>query len=132
MARTVFDAEALSESAQFEVAHLISEESSRQGEGVDNGWSEVINTRSFERRFDEPKIKRRIMGNEDCITNELPEAHDDLLNSWGWCEHGISQSGDNCDLWGKSDTRIDEGVKGANRFACLHLDCTDLANEVAL
>ena len=90
MARTVFDTEALSESAQFEVTHLISEESSRQSEGVDNRWSEVINTRSFKRSFDKPKIKRRVMRNEDRITNELPEARNDLLNSWGGCEHGVS------------------------------------------
>ena len=65
-------------------------------------------------------------------TKELPEARNDLLNSWGGCEHGVGQPGDDRNPRGKRDTRIDEGVKGANRFACLHLDCTDLADEVAL
>ena len=72
------------------------------------------------------------MGDEDRITNELPEARNDLLDSWGGCEYGVGQPGNDRDLRGKRDTRIDEGVKGANRFACLHLDRTDLADEVAL
>ena len=72
------------------------------------------------------------MGDEDRITNELPETRNGLLNSWGGREHGVGQPGNDRDLRGKRDTRIDKGVKGANRFARLHLDCTDLANEVAL
>ncbi len=132
MSGLVVEPESVGERGQPVVGHLVAQQPTGEGGGVDDGGAVVGALVAGEGGAQESEIERDVVADEHGVAQEVDQRAEDGLDARRVAHDGVAQPCEHRDLGRDRPARVDQRVKGAEALAAADLDHADLGDHVVV
>ena len=126
----MIEAEPGRQGTQPTVGHFVAHEAAREGQRVDDRVAERRTVAAQHRGIDERHVEPDVVADDHRVADELLQGGQDRLDPRCRPHHHLGDAGEHRDRRRDGTTGVHQRRHGAEALATLHLDHTDLGDEV--
>lgn len=128
----MIESEATGQCRQAAVGYLVADQSSGKCQGVDDDVCQVRTSGAGEGSVQKSNVEPNVVTNDHAVSTKLEQAGKGGLDARCRHDHGVGDSGEDCDQWRNCPARVDQGLECAEALAAADLDRTDFGDDVGV